>query len=354
MPISMFETREMLPALRETKPAHTFLKDRYFSTVKTYETAKIDIDIYSGKRRMAPFVHPKIGGKTVERAGFRTDSFEAPELSPDMITTADDILKRSMGEGIYNAKSPDDRAAEQLGNDLAELDDIITRREEWMCAQALFTGQIVIVGDGYDTETIQYWPTVTADQPYVELGAGDRWNESTSDPMGDLRSNRTLGIQKSGVNPRDAIAGTDAISALMNNASFTKKLDYRRIDTGAIDPQNLPNGVTYWGFLKDSGIDLWSYDEWYVDDTSGLEVPMVPEKSILLGSSAVRTTMAYGCVTLMRGSGDNAAPEFYAEPRVPDSWTQRKNPAGRIVQIKSRPLPIIHQVQGFRVLKVLQ
>jgi hypothetical protein len=353
MTISMFDTREMLPALKEVKPAQSFLKDRYFSVIKEHETAKIDIDIYSGKRRMAPFVHPKIGGKTVERRGYTTDSFETPELSPDMVTTAEDMLKRSMGEGVYGSKSPEDRAAEQLGSDLAELDEIITRREEWMAAQALFTGQIVVSGDGYDTETIQYWPTAPADQPYVALGSGDRWNESTSDPLGDLRLERRNGIQKSGVNPQDLILGTDALDALLNNEGFAKKLDNRRIDLGLIDPKMLPNGVTYWGYLKDSGIDLYSYDEWYFDETSGLEVPMVPAKYALLGSANVRTTMAYGCVTLMRGSGDNAAPEFYAEARVPDSWTQRKNPAGRIVQIKSRPLPIIHQVQGFRVLKVL-
>ncbi|WP_284069242.1 major capsid protein [Escherichia coli] len=35
---------------------------------------------------------------------------------------------------------PAERAAEQLGKDLLELDEMVNRREEWMCAQVLFYG----------------------------------------------------------------------------------------------------------------------------------------------------------------------------------------------------------------------
>lgn len=349
MAISLFDTRTMLRMLDEGKPAQTFLRDRYFSNARTFETAKVDIDLRKGKRRMAPFVHPKIGGKTVDRTGYRTESYEPPEISPDMVTTAEDMLQRSAGETIYGAASPNQRAAQQIGEDLAELDNMITRREEWMAAQVLFTGKVDVVGDGYE-ETIQFWPENAGDQPYLELAAGSRWSESTGDPLADFRSSRRTIIQESGINPVDAILGTDALEALLKNESFSKRLDNRRIDMGLIDPSNLPNGVTYWGYLKDSGIDLWTYDEWYLGD-DGEEHPMVPVKSVLMGSPNVRTTMLYGCVSLMKGN-DNP-PEFYALPRVPDSWTQRKNPAGRIVQIKSRPLPVVNQIDGFRVLKVL-
>lgn len=344
MAIDMFDTRTMIPMLSEMKPAQSFLLDRYFSDTREFDTKKVDIDVYVGKRRVAPFVHPKIGGKTVERSGYRTDTFEPPEVSPDMVTTAEDILKRSAGETIYNAKSPDERAAEQLGRDLAELDDMITRREEAMAAEALFKGQVTVKGDGYD-EVIKFWQGDSTD-PYVALGAGDRWNEDTSDPLGFLRKSRRQIIQNSGVNPVDVIMGTDAIEAFIGNSSVNKKLDNRRIDMGIIDPSNLPGGVTYWGYDKASGLDIWTYDEWYIDPESGLEVPMVPEKEILIGSPNVRTTRMYGCVVdVDKGS--------FALPRVPVSWTQRKNPAGRIVQLKSKPLTAIHQILGFKVAKVL-
>jgi hypothetical protein len=345
MAIDIFDTRKMIRMLDEAKPAHTFLRDRYFSNVETFTTAKLDIDIRQGKRRIAPFVHPKIGGKNVESRGYRTETFEAPEVSPEMLTTAEDLLKRSAGENVYGATDPNTRAARKLGEDLAELDEIITRREEVMCAEALFKGQVTVKGDGYD-EVIKYWPTDVNDAPYTALGAADRWSADTSDPLSDFRLYRRGIIQKSGVTPTDALLGTDAIEALLANASFTKKLDNRRIDLGIIDPSILPDGVTYWGYLKDSALDLWSYDEWYIDEADGEEKPMVPAKEVLIGSPRVRTTMAYGCVLdVEKGS--------FALPRVPLSWTQRKPTSGRVAQIKSRPLPIIHQIDGFHVLKVL-
>lgn len=350
--MDIFQTRTMLEALKIGKPAHSFLRDRYFGNVKTFDTTKLDIDIVKGKRKVAPFVHPKIGGKTVERDGYTTNSYEAPEVSPDMVSTAEDFINRAPGQTIYG-NDPSQRAAEQLGEDLSELDNMITRREEVMCSEALFKGLINVKGDGYD-EVLRYWPTNPADQPYEALAGGALWSAAaTADPLSDLRRSRRTIIQNSGVTPQDAIMGTDALEAFLKLLKGVNvELDFRRVDMGQIDPKHLPNGVTYWGYFKDSALDIFTYDEWYLDD-NGDEQPMVPSKEVLIGSSNARTTMAYGLVTLMRGSGDNAAPEFFAERRVPDTWTQRKNPAGRIVQIKSRPLPIINQIDAFRVLKVL-
>ena len=136
--MNMFDTRKMLGAIQEGNlKTKTFLRDRYFANVKTFDTARIDVDIVGkGNRKMAPFVHPKVGGKVMDREGYTTNSYEAPEISPMRVTTAEDMLKRQPGESIYGGKSPEQRAAEQLGSDLAWLDEKIARREEWMCATA--------------------------------------------------------------------------------------------------------------------------------------------------------------------------------------------------------------------------
>lgn len=346
MAVDMFDTRTMIPMLREMKPANTFLLDLFFGFTREFETKKVDIDLYYGKRRIAPFVAPKIGGKTVERQGFTTDSFEPPMVGPRMLTTAEDLLKRSPGEDIYNAKSPDERAAEQIGMDLAELDDMITRREEAMAAEALFTGQVTVTGDGYGTQVIKYWPG-DGDDPYLALGAGDRWNEDTSDISKDLRDSRRRIIQRSGVAPTVAIMGTQALDAMLNNDNFTDKLDKQVLNMGQIDPMLMEGGATYWGRLKDSALDIWTYDDWYIDPETGEETPFVPEKKVLIGSPNARTTRAYGVVVdVEKGS--------FALSRVPLSYITRGEQEGRMVQIKSKPLPIIHQVGAFEVLEVLE
>lgn len=347
--MNLFATRTMLPMLEEVKPASSFLRDRFFGDVRTFDTKKVEIDIWQGKRRLAPYVHPKIGGKTVDKQGYRVDEFEPPEVSPDMITTAEDMLNRRPGETVYGTASPMERAAEQLGRDLAELDNMITRREEQQASEALFSGQVTVTGEGYD-EVIKYWPSNAADQPYTDLTSTNYWDQSGSDPIGDIRSARRRAVQDSGVSSTDVILGADVADAMLNNSTFMKQMDTRRIDMGIIDPQALPEGVTYHGFLKGLGVDLFSYDEWYLDE-NGDEQPMVPVNKVLVGSPRVRTTRAYGVVALFKGN--EQPPEMYAAPRVPDSWSQRKNPAGRIVQIKSKPLCIVHQIAGFQVIKAL-
>jgi hypothetical protein len=122
----------------------------------------------------------------------------------------------------------------------------------------------------------------------------------------------------------------------------------RRVDMGFVDPDHLPDGVTYWGYFKDSALDIYSYDEWYVDD-QGVEQPMVPTDLCLLAGRDAKTIMAYGCVAL---TGDDTV-RFYQGARIPDSWVQRANPSGRVIQIKSRPLPIINQIHGFHVIKAV-
>lgn len=234
--ISMFETREMLPMLKEAKPANTFLKELFFSTEKTFTTKHVDIDIWAGKRRLAPFVNPKAGSKTVERTGFSTKTYTPPHVAPDMITDAEDLLNRSPGENIYEAKDPEDRAAEQLTNDMLEMDSMITRREEQMCSQALFTGEINVVGEGVN-DTIQYWSQLAAnEQPTTALASGSRWNEAGAEVLANLRTWRRNVVQKCGIAPTNAILGAAAAEALMSNENLIKVLDTRRIDQGFIDP----------------------------------------------------------------------------------------------------------------------
>ena len=128
--MDMFTTRTMMAMVEAGKKTNnTWLRDRYFGYRPTFNTQKIDFDIVGkGGRKIAPCVNPKVGGVVLEREGYSTNSFEAPELSPMRVTTAEDMLKRLPGETVYAGKTPEERAAEILGRDLSDLDDIITRR----------------------------------------------------------------------------------------------------------------------------------------------------------------------------------------------------------------------------------
>jgi hypothetical protein len=347
MAFNMFDTRTMMGIIEEgQRTSRTFFRDRFFSNRPTFNTQKIDFDIIGmDGRKMAPFVHPKIGGVAIDREGYRTVSYDAPEIAPMRITTVEDMMLRQPGETIYSGKSPTQRAAEQLGKDLRYLDDIITRREEVMCREAILFGKVTIKGEGYD-EVINYWPDEVGEQPTTTLAT--KWDTAEATAliiMTDLRTIRRNMIRKAGFVPTDLICGSAVIEAIVDKLASAGEMDKRRVDLGQVDPRNMGNGVTYWGYIKDSAIDVYSYDDWFVDD-DGVEKPMMPENIALLASPSVRTSLAYGCVSLI--GADNV--RFYEGARVPDSWVQKAAPAGRVVQIKSRPLPIVHQINGFHTI----
>lgn len=350
MAVDIFTPRVMTQMIEAGQTTnHTWLRDRYFSNRPTFASVKIDFDVVGrGGRRIAPFVSPNIGGKVVDREGYTTQSYEAPMLAPQRVTTAEDVLKRLPGENLYSGKSPNVRAAEILGRDLAELDEYISRREEAMCAEALFSGRVSVIGDGVN-EVIDFWSNVSeSEKPETTLTT--KWDSESATAetiMSDLRIVRREMIRDGGFTPRDLICGSNVIDVILKKLVNSNSLDMRRVDLGHIDPQHLPDGVTYWGYLKDSALDIYSYDEWY-NGVSG-EVPMVPADKCLLATPGAKTMLAYGTCQVV--SDDRGAGLVFVEgARVPMTWIQRSNPMGRVLQISSRPLPIVQQIHAFHVI----
>lgn len=344
MAINMFDTRVMLAALEQMLPPKSFLLDTFFPTIETSSTKYVDIDIVKGKRRLAPFVSPKNQGKMVERIGFTTNTYEPPYVKPKMITTADLFLRRQAGETIYGAqKTSQERAEEQLGKDLMELSEMITRREEWMAAQLLQTGAVTVSGDGV-SDTIDFGMAVSHK---ITLTGNDLWSDQTnSTPLEDLRAWRRLIMKDSGMTPNVVVMGSDALDAFLDHPSVTGKLDTRRIDLGMIDPTTFPNGAIYYGTIKDVALDLWVYDEWYLDDSTGTETPMIGTKKVIMGSTQARTARHYGAIEDVEFPGDVSVDRF------PKSWIE-KDPSRRILMVQSAPLVALHQVDAFASVTVL-
>ena len=85
----------------------TFITSTFFRNVETFDTQKIDVDFKKGNRQLAPFVHKKIGGVTIDNEGYETNTYEPPLVAPNKITTVDDILKRTPGErDVYKRQDP--------------------------------------------------------------------------------------------------------------------------------------------------------------------------------------------------------------------------------------------------------
>ncbi|QQE75714.1 major capsid protein [Brevibacillus composti] len=347
--INIYDTRTMMQAIEQMKPARTFFRDTFFPTVETFVTEKVDVETKKGKRVMAPFVSRNRGGIIVGRQGFRTDTYETPYIAPQRVLTKNDINKRMMGENIYSTRTPEQRALELLAKDITDLSNMITRTEEWFCREILINGRVTIKG----------WVDKVGGTDFVEdeidyeftnketLSGTTAWDQSTSKKYDDLKRIRQEIIQNSGVNPNIVIMASNVADLFINDAAVQKLLDIRNLTIGTIQPSVQMDGLTYIGTLTSLGLELYTYDEWFLDE-NGVEQPMMPADHLIMGRRGLGSRL-YGAVTQVEQSDG----EFhtYEGTRIPKVWTDVNNDQ-KMIRLASRPLPKPEDVDSWFVLKV--
>lgn len=343
--VSIYEPRTMGRIVTSLPPVRTFFRSTFFKNEETFLTQSVDVDFVKGTRKVAPYVSRLIGGKVVPNTGYETKTYTPPLVAPEKITTIDDLLKRQAGESMYSGKSPAERAVQKMAQDFTELRDQIARREELMCCQSIFTGKIPIIGDGVkeeiDFEFTNYENITTATK---------KWTNDAADPIGDLKRWHET-VQKKGFTNCDVcVMGSDVINAFVNHPKVIKVLDVKNYTLAVIQPKQLPDGTTYIGTIHELGLDIYKYNEWYLDDwtdpTTPVENPLVPANALALLSTTAGFSMYYGAVTLIdevTGSFQTVEGKY-----VPDMWAKRK-PARRFLSLSSAPLSVPHSVDSWFV-----
>ena len=346
---TIYTPRTLGKLVRRMPPVHTFFRDTFFKNRRTFNTKSVDVDFKKGSRALAPFVHPKVGGKTILNTGYQTKSYTPVLLAPNKITTVDDLLERAAGEDPYSGRKPAERAVETRAEDLRELNEMIVRREEWMAATAIFTGQIPVVGEGVD-EVIDF--DFTNKETIVTTEK--KWDHAQSDPLADIERWHEA-VQKEGfVNCNVCIMAKDVATAFVNHAKVKEVLDVKAYDLAVIKPRALPNGATYVGTIHKLGLDIYQYNEWYLDDWtepgSPENKPLVPDKHLALLSTEADYSIYYGAITMLPEEGKNFV--TVEGDKVPQSWIERR-PDRRFLQINSKPLTVPHEVNSWYVAQVL-
>ena len=348
--MDLFDLRTMLAAVERMPRPRRFLTTTFFGAEPIVApTEHIDIDIIKGNRRMAPFVMPNRPGSVVKRSGSVMRSYKPAYVKPKMPTRAGHLLSRQAGENVYSTRTPLDRAGDQLGRDMQDLDDRISRREEWMIARALTTGQVHVIGDGVN-DIIDY--QMDAENLVTEATL---WTAAGADPIADLRKYKRRVSKKSGRTANACVMSAEAADAFLSNEKVLEKLNTRRVDMGMIKPEQLPDGVTYLGYINDPGLDLYSYDEWFTPDSDSEEdesllddEPMIPAGGLIVGTTSSRNSMLYGAIEDVEAIEGG----LFDVDRYPKSWTE-KDPGVRWLMMQSAPIPGFHEPDAFVYAKVI-
>jgi hypothetical protein len=343
--INLYDTRRMLNVLEQIPPAPMFLRNTFFRNVLRHDTDTIDIDIVKGGRRVVPYIRPVQQGVVMERGGFQTKSYKIPYTRIKRASEADRFFTRTPGDTVYDG-GPARRAAEEFNNDFAELNANLDAEEERQCSEVIFTGRATLRNeDGVPIQNVDYG------LENIEILSG---TAKFSDPSQNFNTvleklrHKRQSITKTGAPaPTDIVVAPDVSDRLIeifNPANQQSLISSIRVDRGQIDIQNLPDGVTYIGFFKELGCDIYSYDGTYLDLDNAVK-PYAPQGMLAMLSRNARFDRNYGAIKNFYGN-------FVSVPRFPHSWIEADG-RGRFVQVESAPLMAIHQVDSVAIMKVM-
>ncbi len=324
---------ELLFAIQNTPRISKFFTN-FFPVRKANQSKTLEIQVKKGKKKMAPFVAEQVGGKVMVREGFNTQTLTPPTIAPSRILTTEDINNRGFGESLYDPKTPEERAEELLAEDANYLEDSISNRLEWMCRN-IFLGKTITVKD--EEAGVDFNINFQFTNKETLLG-GTKWSAETSDPLGDLKRWKKFALRKSGITPEVCVMGESAATSFLNHPKVQKMLDNRNITIGNINPMIIDKAATFVGKLE--GLEIYTYDEWFVDD-DGIEKPMMPINEVIVAPK-VYGSIQYGSVTIMDDAGNH---KTCVGELVPDIFINRKAKTKELT-ITSRPLPVPNDVDS--------
>lgn len=336
MAFGIYDTHTLLEGIQLIHPEQTFLKNRYFPTAGTFATNDVLVDIRDADLRMAEFVVRRKHGLTYDRIGYKTNRYTPPYIAPRTTLTIDELEQRGFGEALWSTDTPEMRAARFLRDDLSNLDKMIARREEKMCADVMFNNKIVMKNYADDLtapieDEISYF---TEDSNPAVYTPDAEWDTSGADIIGDLAAMSRV-LMENGNGASDLIVSPDVAAAIVNNDEIRQLLDNRRFEMGNINPSDLGPGVAFLGYLNAMGnmVGIYVYNGTYTD-LDGSKGSFVPAKKVVLCAPGAGQVV-YGAVTQIEEE-DNAY-HTREGARVPKLETDVANDV-RTLTLKSCPI----------------
>lgn len=351
--MGLYDTTVMLHTVRKMYAVALFFRNRYFPTdekADIFPTDEVLIEYKEGSRKMAPFVIPRKGGINMEREGYTAERYAPPLVAPQRPLSIDDLRKKGFGEDVYSQRTPEQRQAEILGEDLADLGEMIDRREEWMCREILTTGEVIMkhyaekYGVGTPEEKVLRFYQDTFDNEYTP---SVDWGSNGATPYKDVSAMIKM-LSKAGCRAADLVMSSDAWEEFITDEEVQKILNNRRIEMGMINPVETPDGVSHMGQISIRGkkLDIFVYDEEVENDDGEME-GFMPTGTVIVTAPGMGR-MLYGAISQLE---DDKTFHTYLGMKVP-KYLADDHSNVREIRLSSAPVPVPNDRKAWAVAKV--
>ena len=356
MTIDMYSANNLIEVIKQSPMPGSFLRSRYMPTSARdiFKTKKVFIERTSDGNLAAPFVIPYSGSKLMERESYTGEELMPAFINPSRSMSIDQLMKKGIGETLYDEVTPAEREQNYLADDLVFLQKAIQRRIEWMIGQIITTGKVdCVIGDSTSTEKVQlkyYDSTFTNKMTFVDdLSNTVYWDtenasiyEQVSEMANDIDAD---------YGDLDLILGADLVSTFIRDGEIHELLDIRNANFGSIDPgvEQFP-GVGYLGSINFGGkqLNIYSYNAKAVIE--GSTVSYIDSKYAVVLPRAGFGATKFGSITQMEE--EDRQFHTYSAEMVPRRLTDAATNT-RLLEMASAPLPHPYNWDSWRVTKAL-
>lgn len=313
----------------------------FFPTIATFPSEEVGFDKIKKGVRLAPFVAPMASGRARKERGGTLTTFKPAYLKPTDAVKAARTLKRLSGEALNGELSPAQRMDAIRADILMDHELEITAREEWMAVQAVITGKVVVEGEDYESQEVDYGRS-PANQ--VVLAGAAKWDTvdpATYDPTEDIEDWATETTGSAGVLMFDKLAWRKFSSF----KAVKDKLESRRGSTSQLElgPQ-LEREVMRKGFFGEYEIIVYTGK---YEDSAGTKLNFMPDNTLVIAPASAENVMAYGGIQDAKANANG----IVETTRYPSNWFS-DNPSVEWLQTQAAPVPALFDADEFTVITV--
>ncbi|BDM66231.1 minor capsid protein E (plasmid) [Shewanella sp. NFH-SH190041] len=321
------ETATLLGVMTKRKPFSQVLKNLFFPNVQYFHSKKIDLDKVKKKLRRAPFVSPMVGGQVRRHEGVSTLSVYPAYVKPKDPFEPDQTQHRLPGESYATPLTPQQRRNAIFGAMAVDQDLEIDVTEEWMCAQLLKFGKIVIESEFYPKSEVnlQRDPNNT-----IVLTAGTTWKDLNKDTH-DLDADLTDYMSRASMPVVTMLMNQFTYAEFCQFKSVKEKLETRRGSSSRLETAAF-NGQLFVKMGDYGPVEVWVYSGTF-DHSDGTEELFFGDGEILFAGSGAQGTMCYGMI-------QDPKANYQAMERFPKVF-EDDDPAGEYLMTQSAPLPVM-------------
>lgn len=319
------DTVTLLAVISRLVGYDTFLLNLMFPNVVTFDTESIAFDEIFQDHTLAPFVSPLVAGKANTMQGGVAKSFKPAYVKPKDALNPGRVLKRRPGEAYGGSLSAAQRRDAIVVDILDSQRQRIINRMEWMAAQLLRTGKIIVKGENYPEAEVDFG---RAANHTVTLTSTARWGESAENPKQDL----DVWMDRLDAPCTHIVMGNGAFSKFVKNPEIKELIETRRGSDTQLELAPAVMKATFRGRLGGGGPEIWTYSGWYVDE-AGAKKKYIEDNQVVLMSQGATGVRAHGAI-LDKQAGYQAL-EFF--PKV---WDEN-DPSVEYCMTQSAPLPVL-------------